>query len=202
MLCGGRLRSRSSTRPASLRVSRSLSRRSTAMTPRSARLRASEGADLDGNRRRDRSVEARVDVIRADLTHRFSDVEVAPVETRPKLLLDRGDDVGCGQRAIQAALGTSFGFYHDWLSLEAALQLAGGALFVRGVPHSGSLQVGHLLERGVRGSHGKAARDQEVTRVPVGDLFDLAGPGYLGDVLLEKYLHDRIAPPSRIEQVC
>src|SRR5712692_8317198 len=118
MLCGGRLRSRSSVRLASPRVSRSLSRRSTAMTPRYARLRASEGADLDGNGRRDRSVEARADVIGADLPDRFSDIEDTPVETRPQLLLDSSNDVGCGQRAIQAALRTSLGFHDDRLGLE------------------------------------------------------------------------------------
>src|SRR5260370_41034146 len=101
MLCGGRLRSRSSVRPAP-RASRSLSRRSTAMTPRYARLRASEGAHLDGDGRRDRAMEARVDVVGANLTHRFGDLEVAPVQARPKLLLDCRDDVGGGPAAGQA----------------------------------------------------------------------------------------------------
>src|SRR6266568_7384839 len=145
MLCGGRLRSRSSARPAPPRDSRSVSRRSTAMTPRYTRLRASEGADLDGDGRRDCAVEAGADVVGANLTHRFSDVEVTPVETRDKLLLDRRDDVGCGQRAIQATLRAGLGFDHDGLCLEAALELAGALFFVRGVASRGRLQVGHLL---------------------------------------------------------
>src|SRR3982074_471308 len=100
MLCGGRLRSRSSVRPPTPRASRSLSRRSTAMTPRYAWLRASEGANLDDDGRRDRAVEARADVIRTTLTHSFSDIEVAPIEACAQLLLDRRDDVRGGQRAV------------------------------------------------------------------------------------------------------
>src|SRR5260370_16416188 len=87
MLCGGRLRSRSSVPRAPASESRSLSRRSTAITPRYARLRASEGADLDGDGRRDRTVEARVDVVGANLTHWFGNLEIAPVEIRAELLL-------------------------------------------------------------------------------------------------------------------
>src|SRR6266702_3456444 len=119
MLCGGRLRSRSSVRAAPPSASRSLSRRSTAMTPRYAPLRAAEGADLDGDGRRDRAVEARVDVVGPNLAHWFGNLEITSVETGPELLLDRGGDVGRRQRAIQAALRTRLGLDHDRLRLEA-----------------------------------------------------------------------------------
>src|SRR5258708_19083124 len=109
-------------------------------------------------------------MVGADLTHRFSDVEVAPVEVRAKLLQDRRDDVGGGQRAIQAALRAGLGFDHDRLRLETALELAGTLFFVQSVPGSGRLQVGYLLKRGIRGGNSKAARDQEITRIPIGDV--------------------------------
>src|SRR5260370_7499219 len=98
MLCGGRLRSRSSVPRAPASESRSLSRRSTAMTPRYARLRASEGADLNGDGRRDRTVEARVDVVGANLTHWFSNLEIAPVQIRANLLLHPPPHLARGQR--------------------------------------------------------------------------------------------------------
>src|SRR3981081_4013041 len=180
MLCGGRLRSRSSARPAP-RASRSLSRRSTAMTPRYARLRASEGADLDGDGRRDRAVEARVDVVGANLTHRFGNLEIAPVEIRAELLLHRRTDTSGSQRAVQATLRAGLGFDHDRLCLETALELTGAVFFLRGVLGRGRLQIGDLLERGVRRRDGQPARDEEVTRVPIRDLFDLAGAGNVGD---------------------
>src|SRR5207245_4112299 len=101
-----------------------------------------------------------------------------------------------------AALRAGLGFDHDRLRLETALELAGTLFFVQSVPGSGRLQVGYLLKRGIRGGNSKAARDQEITRIPIGDVFDLAGFGNVGDVLFEKNLHDRTASPIRIEQMC
>ena len=112
------------------------------------------------------------------------------------------NDVRRGQRPVQASLGTCLGFHHDRLGFQATLEFSRDLFFVRGVAYGGSLQVGYLLERRRCRGHGQAARNQEVTRVTIGDLFDLTGFGHVGDVFFEKDFHDRTAPPNRIEQMC
>src|SRR6516165_4025712 len=108
-LCGGRLRSRSSGRGSPARDSRSVSRRSTAMLAyySTASCRGSAVADrahVDREGGGDGTVEAGRDLIRANLAHGLGDLEVAPLDRGPKLLLDGRRDVRGGHRAVQPTL--------------------------------------------------------------------------------------------------
>src|SRR5579859_6577021 len=148
MLCGGRLRSRSSVRPAAARVSRSVSRRSTAIKvvsvwPSSG---ATDGADFDRDRRGHRSMQPRRHRVRADLADLVGDLEIASLEAYPELTLHGGGDVRGGHRAIQPALLTGLGLDDDGLRFEFRLERLRRALLVGGVPGRDRLQVGHLLQ--------------------------------------------------------
>src|SRR6266516_5768797 len=104
-LCGGRLRARSSTRLSPPSVSRSASRRSTAIgTAQRLNSGAADGAHVDRHVRGDVTVHPRGDLVRANLSYGIAYLEIPPIHRRTNLLLDRGCHVGGGDRAIQPAL--------------------------------------------------------------------------------------------------
>src|SRR5579864_3635937 len=197
-LCGGWVRSRSSVSASPASYSRSVSSGSTATWPLfSLASSAADGAHFDGHGRGHGAMQTRGDRIGAHLTHRISNVEVAPVDRGTGLLLDSRGDVGGCDRAIEPPLRTRFGFDHDRLGFELLLQGFCRLLFFSGMACRHRLQLSNLLQRASGGCNSQSARDEVVARIAIGHVLDLAGFGDIRDVLLEQNLHAWMIPDWR-----
>src|SRR5579884_1094832 len=126
----------------------------------------------------------------AQALDRIGQVDVVAVDLDAVLLLELGGDVGCPDRAVQPLCRPHFG--HD--AQARARDLLGQGLRLGQLARA-SLGLGlalrlKLLERLGRGRSGQASRQQEVARVAVGHLADIAGL-VLVDILRENNFHQK-----------
>src|ERR1700730_8591010 len=118
-------------------------------------------------------MQTRRDLKRAYVANLFGKLEIAAFERRPELTLDSASDICRRDRAVQTALLAGFGFDHDRLRFESLFERLCALLLFRGLACRDGPHLGDLLEGGIRGSDGQPAWNQKVTRIPVGDFFDL-----------------------------
>ncbi len=129
--------------------------------------------------------------------HRLIELDLPAVERDPVLLLECRRDVGVRHGTKQLAIlpAPQFQYHLHGLELDGqclrVIQLAVLALDGRG------LDAIHLLLRALGRRLSQLAREQEVARITVGDLFRFAGfPGSL-DILDQYDFHCTALRPTR-----
>src|SRR5438105_4875927 len=151
---------------------------------------SSAGDDLDGDRRDDLGVESHDDVGGTELLERLVQLDLATVELNARLRAHRVGDVGRGHRAEELAALARARPKLDLRAHETRRELicrAAIALLARRAvaPHALGLSNDALrcLQR-------EPARDQEVARVAIGDIEQVALATEVVHVLPQDDLHD------------
>src|SRR5437879_1832245 len=149
----------------------------------------SSGGDHQRDLRRDLTVELHVSSAGTHGLDRLLELDLAPVQRDPVLLLERRRHIGVGHGTKQLAIlpAPQLQYHLHGLELDGQclrlIQLALLALHRRGL---GAI---HLLLRALGRGLGQLARKQEVARVAVGHVFGLTGLSRAFHILGQDNLH-------------